>query len=154
MEFVPFQNEYACDGFYGLSDMELKTVSVLEQELADQEAARTAVVPDKPNLFGRKAAQVAASVAVLIGLDIPFAYDRCRIKGAHRIVFIVAARCQHRRGAANQDGGKHPKKSLFHNCFVLEVNSVAKVGKNRQSTKYYLVFFMNLSLGPDPVDRE
>ena len=80
MEFVPFQNEYACDGFYGLSDMELKTVSVLEQELADQEAARTAVVPDKPNLFGRKAAQIAASVAVLIGLGVllstPIIVDR------------------------------------------------------------------------------
>lgn len=80
IEFVPFTNEGACDRFYGLTDMEIKSVTALEQELARQEAARTAVVPHKSNLFTRKAARIAASVAVLIGLGVvlstPIIVDR------------------------------------------------------------------------------
>jgi len=70
IEFVPFLNDYACDGFYGLSDMEIKTVDVLEQELIEQENAPAAVAPPKSNLFTRKAAKIAASAAVLIGLGV------------------------------------------------------------------------------------
>ena len=80
IEFVPFDNQYACDRFYGLSDMEIKSVSILEQELAEQETTRTAGVSDRPNLFSRKAARIAASVAVLIGLGVvlstPIIVDR------------------------------------------------------------------------------
>ena len=80
IEFVPYLNEYTCDSFYGLSDMNIKTVSALEQELAENEDVHTAIVPDKPNLFIRKAARIAASVAVLIGLGVllstPIIVDR------------------------------------------------------------------------------
>ena len=44
IEFVPFINDEACDSFYGLSDMEIKTVEVLEQELVEQENAHTAII--------------------------------------------------------------------------------------------------------------
>ncbi len=70
-EFVPFVDDAACDRYYGLTDLDIKTVTVLEQELAEQEQA-TAIVPKQRNLFSRKAGQIAASVAVLIGLGVMF----------------------------------------------------------------------------------
>lgn len=80
IEFVPFLSDEACDRFYGLSDMEVKTVEALEQELIEQENAQTAIITEKPNLFTRKAAKIAASVAVLIGLGVmlstPIIVDR------------------------------------------------------------------------------
>ncbi len=80
IEFVPFINDEACDSFYGLSDMEIKTVEALEQELVEQENAHTAIIAEKSNLFTRKAAKIAASVAVLIGLGVmlstPIIVDR------------------------------------------------------------------------------
>lgn len=70
-EFVPFVDDAACDRYYGLTDLDIKTVTVLEQEQAEQEQA-TAIVPKQRNLFSRKAGQIAASVAVLIGLGVMF----------------------------------------------------------------------------------
>jgi len=79
IEFVPFQDEHACNRYYGLTDLDIKTVSVLEQELAEQETAAT-IVPKQRNLFSRKATRIAASVAVLIGLGVvlttPIIVDR------------------------------------------------------------------------------
>ena len=68
IEFVPSDNNYTFDQFYGLSNMGIKTVTALEQDRIDQETA--AIVPEKRNPFYRKAAHVAASVAVLVGLGI------------------------------------------------------------------------------------
>ena len=79
IEFVPFQNNDACDRYYGLDNLGIKTVAVLEQERDSQEAA-TAIVPERRNLFSRKATRIAASVAVLIGLGVvlstPIIVDR------------------------------------------------------------------------------
>ena len=77
IEFTPSEGHEVCDRFYGLTDMEIKKVAVLEQE--NQEAP-AAIVPEGRNLFARKAVRIAASVAVLIGLGIvlstPIIVDR------------------------------------------------------------------------------
>ena len=73
IEFVPFNQVIASDQFFGLSDLDIKQVGLLEQERAEQEAAAeapAAVVPRERNLFTRKASRIAASVAVLIGLSV------------------------------------------------------------------------------------
>ena len=79
-EFVPFQGDQACDRYYGLTDLSIKTVSELEREQAEQESAAAAVVPSGRNWFSRKATQIAASAAVLIGLGVllstPIIVDR------------------------------------------------------------------------------
>ena len=71
VEFVPFSHANHCDQFYGLTDLNIKSLDALEREvsLADMESS-AAAVPKQRNLFVRKAAQIAASVAVLIGLGI------------------------------------------------------------------------------------
>ena len=68
-EFVPFPQEQARDRYYGLVDLDIKSVTMLEQEAA---AAPTqeVVLPTRRNLFVRKATRIAASVAVLVGLGI------------------------------------------------------------------------------------
>lgn len=79
VEFVPSMGNYICDCFYGLTDLDIKTVTILEQELNEQEFART-IVPERRHLFSRKAAQIAASAVALIGLGIllstPIIVDR------------------------------------------------------------------------------
>lgn len=81
-EFVPFFRLNANDQYFGLADMDIKTVEVLERECAEQEAAREAAAVAVPgrNLFIRRAARIAASVAVLIGLGVvlttPIIVDR------------------------------------------------------------------------------
>ena len=69
VEFVPFHHDNACDLYYGLADMELRTVETLESQTvaADSDAA---FVPKERNFFSRKATQIAASIAVLIGLGV------------------------------------------------------------------------------------
>ena len=71
VEFVPISHAKHCDQFYGLTDLNIKALDTLEREaaLADMESPATAV-PKQRNMFVRKAAQIAASVAVLIGLGI------------------------------------------------------------------------------------
>lgn len=81
-EFVPFFRADGYDQYYGLDDLSIKTVAALEQQRAVQEVdePRAAIVPRGRNLFSRKAAQIAASVAVLIGLGVmlttPIVVDR------------------------------------------------------------------------------
>ena len=74
IEFVPFMRANGCDQYYGLGDLSIKKVAALEQE------PQAAIVPQGRNLFVHKAARVAASVAVLIGLGImlttPITIDR------------------------------------------------------------------------------
>jgi hypothetical protein len=67
-EFVPFLHDNACDRFFGLTDLEILTVQALEQK--EKNAASTPNVLQGKNLFSRKAARIAASIAVLIGLGI------------------------------------------------------------------------------------
>ena len=69
IEFVPSLHDNAADGYYGLAGLEVKTVSALERELAQQEQPRVA---SRRNPFLRKATRIAASVAVLIGLGVLF----------------------------------------------------------------------------------
>jgi hypothetical protein len=75
-EFVSAPHVQVRDRYFGLTDLDIKPVSVLEQEAE----APAAVVPTRRNLFVRKAVRVAASVAVLLGLGIllstPIIVDR------------------------------------------------------------------------------
>jgi len=82
-EFVPFLSVNASDLYFGLADVDVKTVEMLEHELALQEAQDDTVVmveEDRRNLFTRRAARIAASVAVIIGLGVvlttPIIVDR------------------------------------------------------------------------------
>lgn len=79
-EFVPSLRADSLDQYYGLGDLPIKTVAALEQEQAARLEPRAAIVPQGRNLFVRKAAQIAASVAVLIGLTVmlstPITVDR------------------------------------------------------------------------------
>ena len=76
-EFVSSPYVQVRDRYYGLMDLDIKSVSMLEQE-AGQEAV--AVVPTRRNLFVRKATRIAASVAVLVGMGVllstPIIVDR------------------------------------------------------------------------------
>ena len=79
IEFVPFHHDNACDMYYGLTDLDIQTVETLEaQEATDNNEA--AIIPEGRNIFTRKATQIAASIAVLIGLGIllttPIVVDR------------------------------------------------------------------------------
>lgn len=74
IEFVPFARDNASDQYFGLADMDVKTVATLEREISEQEAAAlqesAPIVARDRNLFTRKAGRIAASVAVLIGLGV------------------------------------------------------------------------------------
>ena len=78
VEFVPLLRDNAIDQYYGLTDFGIRTVDSLEQ--ATQEETPVAVVSRERNLFSRKTARIAASVAALIGLGImlstPIIVDR------------------------------------------------------------------------------
>jgi len=97
-EFVPFFRADGCDQFYGLDDLSIKTVAALEQQRAVQEVEepRAAIVPQGRNLFSRKAAQIAASVAVLIGMGVmlttPIVVDRSNQQLASMAPTVTAPR--------------------------------------------------------------
>ena len=78
VEFVPLLRDNAIDQYYGLTDFGIRTVDSLEQ--ATQEETPAVVVTRERNLFSRKTARIAASVAALIGLGImlstPIIVDR------------------------------------------------------------------------------
>ena len=83
IEFVPFVHDNACDKYYGLANLKISSVDALEHELTIHEIdehAPVTTIPEHRNLFTRKAAQIAASVALLIGLGIllstPIIVDR------------------------------------------------------------------------------
>ena len=68
VEFTPSLQGNACDYFFGLTDLEIQTVQALEQK--KENVTSTPNVLQGKNLFSRKAARIAASIAVLIGLGI------------------------------------------------------------------------------------
>lgn len=71
IEFVPFTHVQPSDQFYGLADLEVSTVTALEQERAVAEESTPATVPaSEGNLFTRRVGRIAASIAVLIGLGV------------------------------------------------------------------------------------
>lgn len=132
MEFVPFGSENASDKFYGLADVDVKTVEVLEQELA----APAAIVPGRRNLFSRKSAQIAASVAVLIGLGIvlstPVIVDRDHHAMASMAPTVTAPQTQ-------QLGGVTVQQGVVPQAFemVQHYPGIASVGND--AGKYYMV---------------
>ena len=69
-EFVPSTDGISCDLYYGLVDLDIKSLATLESETAAVDQEQPQVVPSRRNLFVRKAARWAASVAVLLGLGI------------------------------------------------------------------------------------
>ena len=86
-EFVSFPHVQVRDRYYGLVDLDIKSLAVLEQEAERQSVESTAaIVPTRRNLFGRKATRIAASVAVLLGLGImlstPIIPDRDHAKAS------------------------------------------------------------------------
>lgn len=81
-EFVSSQHVQVRDRYFGLSDLDIKPLSVLEQEAGRQTVASVdaPAMLSSRNLFVRKAVRVAASVAVMLGLGIllstPIIVDR------------------------------------------------------------------------------
>lgn len=82
VEFVPLAHATRCDQFYGLNNLDIKTVDALEREttLTDLQPTPELFVPKQRGSFVKKAVQLAASVAVLIGLGVmlstPIIVDR------------------------------------------------------------------------------
>jgi len=141
IEFVPFFNVHACDHFYGLADLYIHSVSSLEEEKAKQEALLNEVeppttpLPKERNLFSRKASQIAASVAVLIGLGVllstPIIVDRNHQDMASLTPAVTAPQTQ-QLGTTVQQG------VVNSGIEVIEDNSpFAKIGNS--SGKYYMV---------------
>ena len=82
-EFVSFPHVQVRDRYFGLTDLDIKSLAMLEQEEAERQAAAVVEVPAEParrNLFVRKATRIAASVVVLLGLGVllstPIIVDR------------------------------------------------------------------------------
>ena len=133
IEFTPMENAFDYDKFYGLSDLDIKTVALLEQERDEQETA-AAIVPKQRNLFSRKASQIAASIAVLIGMGImlstPIIVDRNHDK-AGMTPEISAPQAQ-QLGTTVQQG------TSSQGITVVESNpAIAAVGNT--AGKYYMV---------------
>ena len=96
VEYVPFSPLALNDKYFGLNDLNVKTVDMLERE---NHVEQTPVLePTRRNLFSRKAAQIAASVAVLIGLGVvlttPIVVDRNQQHMASMAPAVTAPRQQ------------------------------------------------------------
>ena len=136
IEFVPFYHANASDLYYGLADMNIKTVTMLERESEQQAAdeAPAAIVPVQRNLFSRKSVQIAASVAALIGLGVllstPIIVDRNHDMAA--IAPEISAPQSQQLGVTVQQG-------VVNQGFeMVEANpSIAAVGNT--AGKYYMV---------------
>ena len=135
MEFVQFGSENASDKFFGLADVDVKTVEVLEQELAAASTPAVAV-PEHRNLFSRKSAQIAASVAVLIGLGIvlttPIIVDRNQPAMASMAPKVTAPQAQQLGGVTVQQGVVPQAIEV-----VQSYPGIARVGNT--AGKYYMV---------------
>lgn len=131
-EFVPFDHDNTTDQYFGLADVDIRPVEILEQELEAQQAA--AVMPKGRNLFTRKVGQIAASVAVLIGLGVllstPIIVDRNH-DVASMAPEVTAPKSQQLSTTIQQ--GVTPQ-----NIEMVESNAaIAAIGNN--SGKYYMV---------------
>ncbi len=135
VEFLPFDHDNANDQFYGLADVDVRTVEVLEREIAEHEAP-AAIVPERRNLFSRKSAQIAASVAVLIGLGIvlttPIVVNRDQLAVASMAPEVTGPQAQ-QLGSVTVQQGVVPQA-----IEVVEANpAIAAVGNT--AGKYYMV---------------
>ena len=139
LEFVPFFRDNGNDQFYGLSDLDIKTVEALELDHEEQESVIdqpvvAAVAPGR-NLFSRKAVQVAASISVLLGLGVllstPMIVDRNHHEMATMAPEVSSPRSQ-QLGPTVQNGVK-PESIEMVNANP----SIARVGNT--SGKYYMV---------------
>ena len=107
--FVPADDATAMiDGYYGLHDVKISTVEALELERAAQDEQQpVAAVPGRRNLFSRKVTQIAASVAVLVGLSItlttPIIVDREHLNQASMAPTVTAPQSQ-QLGVTVQNG--------------------------------------------------
>ncbi len=137
IEFVPFANANACDQYYGLDDLSIKMVDALEQERAEREASeQQAIIPKERNLFSRKATQIAASVAVLIGLSVvlttPIIVDRTHHDMAGMAPTVTAPQSQRLDGMTVQQGVQAQAITP-----VEEYQGIARMGNT--AGKYYMV---------------
>lgn len=135
-EFVPFADVYTDNRYYGLADVELKTVTALERDFQESEAAHGAVVPGERGLFSRKAARIAASVAVLLGLGImlttPVIVDRNSHAQASMAPTVTAPQSQPLDVTVQQ--GVVPQSVT-----VVSEENVTFGGVGNTSGKYYMV---------------
>lgn len=137
IEFVPFVHTIASDKYYGLADVSIKSVEILETELSQEnEAAPKTIIGDRrKNLFSRKATQIAASVVALLGLGImlstPIIVDRSDLDMASMAPTITAPQPQQLGPTVeNTATGQTIEKIESH-------PAIASVGNT--SGKYYMV---------------
>jgi len=140
IEFVPFDADNAIDGYYGLADVNVKTVDVLERELAEQEAAAAvpaAVIRQERGLFSRRGTRIAASVAALIGMGIllstPVIVDRDHHDMAGMMPAVTAPQSQHLGGFSVQQGVVNEPIQFVQQ----PASAIAAVGNT--AGKYYMV---------------
>ena len=133
-EFVPFANDNSCDAFFGLADLKIQTVDSLEQDAENSEAAGH--VLNSRNIFTRKAARIAASIAVLIGLSIMLSTPIITHRDGHDYASmapkITAPQPQQLSNTTVQDG------VASEGIERVESNSTL-YGVGNQSGKYYMV---------------
>ena len=96
IEFVPFSHAYSNDVYFGLADVDIKSLSALENDMA---AGSPSVIGADRNPFIRRAVRIAASAAVLIGLGImlttPIVVDRSGQEMASMTPKVTAPQAQH-----------------------------------------------------------
>ena len=135
-EFVPYPNEYATDAFFGLTDVDVKTVAALELERRDDESGEAAaIVPRGRGLFTRKTASIAASVAVLLGLGVmlttPIVADRDRSAQASMGLTVSAPQ--------SQPLGTTVEQGVVSRGITPVTGNAALAGVGNTSGKYYMV---------------
>ncbi|MBR5725613.1 MAG: hypothetical protein IKX56_02650 [Muribaculaceae bacterium] len=138
IEFVPFYRDNNIDGYFGLADVDIKSVAALERALAQRDvdgAHRSSVANGGRNLFTRRAMRIAASVVVLIGLGItlttPIIADRHGQERASMAPTVTSPQIQ-RLNVTVQEGATAQAIEP-----VIAASPFASVGTT--SGKYYMV---------------
>lgn len=138
VEFVPSSYDNATDQFYGLADVDIKTVEMLEREQAEREVAEApaAIVPERRNLFSRRGTRIAASVAVLIGLGIvlttPIIVNRDQPAMASMAPTVTGPQTQHLSSVTVQQG-------VVPQAFQIVESNPALAAVGNTAGKYYMV---------------
>lgn len=138
VEFVPSGHAFGNGLFYGLTDLEIKRVGLLERErdeLNHVENAPAASVPVERNIFSRKAVQIAASVTVLLGLgallSTPIIVDRSHYAQASMAPEVSAPQSQQLAPTVHQGVVSQPVE------VVEPCPGIARVGNT--TGKYFMV---------------
>lgn len=134
IEFVPFYQDNASDRYYGLADLECPTVETLErQEAIDDDS--TAIVPNERNIFSRKATQIAASIAVLLGLGVMLSTPMIVDRNLHEASITPTVKAPQAQQLAYDVIANEPSSLSME---VIDTNTaLAKVGNT--AGKYYMV---------------